>query len=88
MSDLSSLINKAINTHETKQSTPNLKRKPPNQLSAEKIKPSKVSNLEAFPPLNMSTCNEPTGIRPKPLRVPANQISGADCVVAFRGAEK
>ena len=31
----------------------------------------------------MSSSNEPTGTRPKPLRVPANQISGADCVAAF-----
>ena len=83
MADLSSIITKAINTHETKQSTPTQKRKAYNQLSTEKNKPNKLSNLEPFPPLNMSSSNEPTGTRPKPLRVPANQISGADCVAAF-----
>ena len=46
MSDLRDLIEKAITTHEQSSSTPNSKRKPTDQLSAEKERPTKQSNLE------------------------------------------
>ena len=46
MSDLKDLIEKAIPTHEQSSSTPNSKRKPTDQLSAEKERPTKQSNLE------------------------------------------
>ena len=46
MSGLHHLIEKAIENHENKTTTPKNKRKSENQLSTEKGKPSKLTNLD------------------------------------------
>ena len=88
MSDLDILIDKAIKSHEQKVSTPKNKRKSEGQLSAEKDKPPKQSNLNtssgySSESSNMSSMEFSTGTRPKPLRTPITQLGNIDCAAAF-----
>ena len=88
MSGLDFLIDKAIKNHEQKNTTPKSKRKSEDQLSAEKNKPSKQSNLNESSGYSsassvMSSIEFSTGTRPKPIRSPIAQLGSIDCAAAF-----
>ena len=87
MSGLNHLIDKAIKNHES-TSTPLKKRKPSGQLSTEKVKPHKVTNLDDSPGYSsttsvMSSLEYATGARPKPIRIAITRLNNIECAAAF-----
>ena len=88
MSGLHHLIEKAIENHENNTTTPKNKRKSENQLSTEKGKPSKLTNLDDSSGYSsassvMSSLEYATGTRPKAIRIPIAQLNNAECAAAF-----
>ena len=87
MSGLNHLIDKAIKNHKS-TSTPLKKRKPSGQLSTEKVKPHKVTNLDNSSGYSsttsvMSSLEYATGARPKPIRIAITQLNNIECAAAF-----
>ena len=97
MSDQNSKITQAITNHESTNTPLKNKCKSHDQLSTEKSKPHKVSNLNVELPLlsldsdssvtshmSFSTNMEfATGARPKPIRVPIVKLNSIECAAAF-----
>ena len=88
MSGFQQFIEKAIENHESNSTPPENKRKSENQLSTEKGKPSKLTNLDDSSGYSsttsmMSSLEYATGTRPKAIRIPVTQLNNIECVASF-----